>query len=108
MDKQLTDEELLDAIVAAKEKLEALSSKEAAAFEDMNERVASGAPLSKKQRAWIQGVAERLGIQVAPAQNLFSEMEPDKRQENLAYVRTKLPWEQPEYVKPLKPPRGGA
>lgn len=62
------------------------------------------AALSDKQRKWIQGVAERLGIQVAPCANAFSSLSEKKQQEHREKVSTKLPWEKDGVQKALKPP----
>lgn len=61
--------------------------------------------LSEKQERWVYSVAERFGLAVAPASNAFSEMSEKKQREHLdRAVRVLLPWEQPGYVKPTKPP----
>ncbi len=61
--------------------------------------------LSEKQERWVYAVAERFGLAVAPAANVFSEMPEKKRQEHLERAaRVRLPWEQPGYIKPAKPP----
>jgi hypothetical protein len=99
----VNDRELLARILELDELEEGrLGGKERAAFESMREQVRE---LSSKQVDWIRGVAERLGIQAAPARNVFSEMAPDKRAEQLRQAaRVKLPHEQPGYVKATRPP----
>lgn len=96
----MTDAELLELITSYKYS-ERLSEAQREAFGEMLDR---GDPLSKAQRRWLYGVAERLGIQIAPAENIFSEMPPAKRAEHSALATTKLPWERPGYVKATKPP----
>lgn len=94
----LTDEELLDLLLAKEERL---SEREVEVFSSMSEFPGA---LSEKQRKWIRSVAERLGIQAAPVGNVFSELSPEAQDEQRAHVRTRLPWELPGYQKPLKPP----
>ena len=93
-----TDEELLGKLL---EEPERLSEREVEVFTSMSEF--SGA-LSEKQRRWIRSVADRLGIQIAPSENTFSELAPEVQREHRLQVRTRLPWERPGYAKPLKPP----
>jgi len=94
----LTDHELIARMLDDYE--EHLSDKERGAFEDMRSRAA----LTDKQRGWVRSVAERLGIQVAPAANVFSTMPESQRREHVSQVRTRLPWERVGYDKPLRPP----
>lgn len=50
--------------------------------------------LSDKQKKWLYGVAERLGIATAPSENLFSSLSPERQAEQRrAAARVKLPWE---------------
>lgn len=94
----LTDHELIARMLDDYE--EQLSDRERGAFEDMRPRAA----LTEKQRGWVRSVAERLGIQVAPARNVFSSMPEAQRREHLSQVRTCLPWECSGYSKVLRPP----
>lgn len=96
----LTDRELLERLLSD-EYVDRLFIREEEAFQEMLER--KGA-LSPKQSAWVRSAAERFGIQEAPAANVFSSMTLAKRNENLAQVRTRLPWETVGYVKALRPP----
>lgn len=94
----LTDHELITRMLDDYE--ESLSDKERGAFSDMRPRAA----LTEKQRGWVRSVAERLGIQVAPARNVFSSMTEAQQREHAAQVRTRLPWERAGYAKALRPP----
>jgi hypothetical protein len=50
--------------------------------------------LTEKQQKWLYGVAERCGLIVAPAENIFSSMSPEKQAEQRARAaKVKLPWE---------------
>lgn len=102
MKTSLTDEELLARVLD--EHAEEIAPKEFEAFESMRERLQEGWMLSDKQRSWIQGVAERLRIQVAGARNLFSKMPKHVQAEHRRKVKTQLPWETGSMTKPLKPP----
>ena len=83
---------------------EDLSKLERRAFESMQRQLEQGRSLSPKQETWIRDIGERLGVEEAPAANLFSQMPKDKQLKEKEDSRTKLPWEQPGYVKVLKPP----
>ncbi len=53
-----------------------------------------GHPLTPKQRAWVHGVAERLGEHVAPSENLFSQLSSKRQEEQRkAAAKVRLPWE---------------
>lgn len=99
MNRPYTDEELLERMLNERY-ADKLTERELAAFESMR----SGSSLSPPQRNWVRSVAERLGIQVAPARNVFSAMAAEKKKEHLSKVRTLLPWEKPGYKKATKPP----
>lgn len=64
------------------------------ALEAFTEWEEHGRPLSDKQKKWLYGVAERLGLQVAPSENLFSSLSPKERaRQREAAKKVKLPWE---------------
>ena len=64
--------------------------------------------LSQKQEQWVYAVAERFGLTVAPATNVFSEMSEKKQREHLERAaKVKLPWEKSGYARPAKPPGRG-
>ena len=89
MSKPYTDAELLERLLT--EHRDKLTDNQLEAFEGMQDQ---GYPVTVKQAAWFRGVAERLGIQVAPSENLFSNMDPDKRARQLeAAKKVRLPWE---------------
>lgn len=67
-----------------------LSDAQREAFQGMLDR---GWPLTDKQLHWVNGVAERLGLQVAPSENLFSAMSPEKQAAQRARAKGILPWE---------------
>lgn len=99
MNRPYTDEELLQRLLDDRY-ADALSDREREVFASMR----AGSFLSPPQRNWVRSVAERLGIQVALARNVFSAMSAEKRAEHAGQVRTRLPWEKPGYVKAAKPP----
>jgi hypothetical protein len=103
MMKTLTDRELLEKMLSD-EFFEDLVKQEQRAFAGMLDRLRNERELSTKQADWVHSTAERLGIQTAPAKNLFSRMQPMQRKEHEEQVRTQLPWEKPGYARPLKPP----
>lgn len=83
---------------------EDLTQKQLDAFESMRDR-----HLTEKQERWVYGVAEKLGIAVAPARNVFSAMPEKKQREYVERAsKVKLPWELPGYSKAAKPPGRGA
>lgn len=90
MGKPLSDAELLELLTA-----EPYAEQQAPAQVKAFERMASqGYPLTKKQLAWVRGVAERHGLQVAPSENIFSNMDPEKQaRQRAAASKVKLPWE---------------
>lgn len=100
MSKQLTDLQLLEAL-CREPHLSRLGQKAAEAFPKWLE---DGRMLTPSMRRWLRGVAERLGLQTAPSENLFSQMSPEKQAEQRKRAEQfapKLPWE-PGY----KGPRG--
>lgn len=101
--RELDDGQLLETVLRP-EHDERRTRRETEALSDIAERFADGWPLTDKQRAWIRDVAERLGIQVAPARNVFSSMSRREQEEHRAQVRTQLPWETGQVRRPLKPP----
>lgn len=64
-----TDAELLAKLLA--DDVEGVNEDARTAFADMLERCRRGTPLSDRQRAWAEGVADRVGV-VLPALNLAS------------------------------------
>lgn len=72
--RPITDAELLVQLTTVHR--ERLTDSQREAFDGMEEQ---GYPLTNAQLAWIHGVAERLGVQVAPSENLFSNMDPEKQ-----------------------------
>lgn len=100
----MTDYELLERVLSLRYEGK-LSAREQEAFTEMSERMTpDGNGLSVKQRRWARGVAERLGIRVPIAKNLFSTMSDAERKAQLGQVKTLLPWEKPGYKKVLRPP----
>lgn len=89
MTKTLSDHELLS-ILLEDEYADRLTEEQRYAFMGFYTR----SSLTEKQSAWVRGVAERLGIQTAPSENLFSKMAPEKQaRQRKAAARVKLPWE---------------
>jgi hypothetical protein len=65
-----------------------------AALAAFSEWKLTGTTLSDKQRKWLYGVAERLGIATAPSENIFSSLSPERQvEQRRAAARVKLPWE---------------
>lgn len=95
----MSPEQILQVLCA--QHAEDLTSVQKKAFESMRDQEFE---LTQKQIDWVYGVAEKLGICVAPARNVFSRMTPEKRAEHARNVRTKLPWERGEQTLPKKPP----
>lgn len=90
MSNLFSDEELLDALLHDPY-FDRLDAKQLKAFSGMKAR---GRSLSELQRHWVRGVAERFGIQVAPSENIFSAMDPEKQaRQREAAKRIRLPWE---------------
>lgn len=80
---------------------EDLSANQRQAFDQMRELEI----LSEKQESWVLSVAEKFGLTVAPAKNLFSKLSDKKKQEHIERAaRVQLPWERPGYNKASKPP----
>lgn len=93
-------EEMLARDEAAQEAL--LSDREREAFTDM---LGLNHGLTELQRKWILTSAKRLGIVVDESSNPFSSMPPDEQREHKRRAAgISLPWEKPEYKKPMKPP----
>ena len=93
----MTDDQLIQTML--RDYSEDLTDNQREAFADME-----GRALSEKQRQWVHGVAERLGIHVAGAENAFSALPEAVQREHLAAVRTRLPWETGAVARPKKPP----
>ncbi len=82
-------EKLLDELLT--EHREKLFANQLQAFEGMREQPGD---ISEKQAKWIFGVGERRGLVVAPSENIFSAMSPEKQAaQRAAAARVKLPWE---------------
>lgn len=91
MSRSLNAVELLDVLLT--EHRDRLTDAQLQAFEGMRAGV-HGRFLTPNQSNWVFGVAERLGVQVAPSENLFSAMDPEKQaRQRAAASRVKLPWE---------------
>ncbi len=85
----LTDEQLLDAVLEPPY-VEKLREEEPEIFEKWR----SVGKLSDKQKAWLRDAAERTGLQVAGAANLFSKLSPAEQERQRAKAaKVKLPWE---------------
>lgn len=88
MSKLLTDDELLDKL-CEEPLFSRLGSNEQKAFPAFRKRT-----LTEPMRRWVRGAAERVGLQVAPSENLFSQLSPERQEEmRRAALRVKLPWE---------------
>jgi hypothetical protein len=95
-----TDAELIETMISRYSDI--LTEKQLEAFTSMRGQLT---PLTERQSHWVRGVAERLGIEIAPAENIFSTMDESEQREHLTRAaKVVLPWEQPGYVKALKPP----
>ena len=78
-----------------------LSSKQRKAFDAFRRATF----LTESQEHWVLSVAERFGLAVAPAENVFSKLPEAKREEHAQRAASvQLPWERPGYVKAAKPP----
>jgi len=89
MARQLSDHEILDVILD--KHAEHITS---AALEAFTEWYHSARDLTDKQKKWLYGVADRLGIQVAPSENIFSSLPPaEQRRQRERAAAVKLPWE---------------
>ena len=86
--KQLTDRELLD-LLCEEPHFSKLGKKAQKAFPEWKERTLTG-----PMRRWLRADADRLGIQVAPSENLFSNLSPERQAEQRARAaKVRLPWE---------------
>ena len=95
MSRPLTDRELLDEILQNHHRR--LGEKARVAFGEWQES-GLGLPgqrrLSPKQATWLRNVAESLGVQVAPSENIFSALSPARQAEmKAAAAKVRLPWE---------------
>lgn len=82
-----------------------LTGKEREAFGEFREQLEDSRPLSEKQRQWLWGVGEKLGLVVRGSRNLFSCLSEEAQAEQLERAaKVKLPWEQPGFKRVLKPP----
>ncbi len=80
-----------------------LSEKQRKAFDAFRRQES----LTERQEHWVLSMADRLGLAVAPAENVFSEMPEDRQREHVERAAAvRLPWERPGYVKASKPPGG--
>ena len=92
MSKPLSDAKLLE-LLCAEPHFSKLGSKAAKAFPEWLER---GRELTPPMRRWLRNTAESLNIQVAPSENLFSQLSPERQaeqRERAARFAPKLPWE---------------
>lgn len=88
--KPLSDVRLLE-ILCSEEYLPQLFVRERETFPEWLEQ---GRELTQKMRDWLRAAAHRLGVQEAPARNLFSGLSPERQAEQRkAADRVKLPWE---------------
>lgn len=86
----MTDEELLAKMLDDPDLRERVGEHAATAFDSIRAR----GIVSEKQRAWIRGAAERLGIATAPSENLFSKLSPERqREQRERAAKVRLPWE---------------
>jgi hypothetical protein len=96
----MTVQQLL-AVMLSQQWVDILTDQQREAFEGMRGRT----QLSPRQEKWVRGVADRLGIEVAPSENVFSEMAPEQQREHKRRAeKIVFPWQEEGYVKPLKPP----
>jgi hypothetical protein len=85
-------EELLARVLVLDEAQECLTPEARRAFRQWQDEERTS--LSPKQEHWLRGVAERLGIEAAPSENLFSQLSPKRQAEQRkAAERVVLPWE---------------
>lgn len=89
MARQLSDRELL--VVILDEHDAKLTGAALHAFTEWRD---SERTLTDKQKKWLYGVADRLGVQVAPSENIFSSLPPaEQRRQRERAAAVKLPWE---------------
>lgn len=87
----MTKEERAICTTLLNEHEESLSGAALSAFSEWR---AGDFTLSDKQRKWLYGVAERLGVATAPSENLFSQLSPARQAEQRARAaKVRLPWE---------------
>lgn len=87
--KAMTDAQLLAVILD--EHSEHITGAALDAFTEWHERPRT---LSDKQKKWLYGVADRLGVQVAPSENIFSALpEAEQHRQRERAKAVKLPWE---------------
>ena len=92
MSRPLELQEILE-LLLSREYRDKLTDEQAIAFEGMLSG-GSGRFLTPNQTAWIRGVADRLGIQTSPSENLWSALSPEeRRRQRAAAAKVKLPWE---------------
>lgn len=84
-----SDQELIE-LVISEQYQERITGK---TFEAFTEWALTERPLSDKQKAWLYGVAERLGLMVAPGENLFSKLSPFEQRRQREKAKAILPWE---------------
>jgi hypothetical protein len=92
MAKPLSDVQILE-MLCAEPYLSKLGSKAAKAFPEWLER---GRELTPPMRRWLRSTADVMNIQVAPSENLFSQLTPERQAEQRARAAKfapKLPWE---------------
>lgn len=92
MSNLLTDLQLLERL-CEEPYLSKLGQKAAEAFPKW---LAEGRTLTPGMRRWLRGVGERMGLQVAPSENLFSQLTPEEQErqrKRAAEFAPKLPWE---------------
>jgi len=92
-DQHTADYRLLDSLL--EEHGDGIEDRNPKAFEAFTEWAKKRFPLSPKQRAWLNGVAEQSGhIAAAPCENAFSSMSPEKQaRQREAAKKVRLPWE---------------
>lgn len=93
-----TEREMLSALLED----DRLGDGERGAFRDMSDglEASPGKRLTEKQRKWVEGRFEELGLGSGDSLNLHSSGKVPKPLSS----EPVLPWEKPGYVKPTKPP----
>jgi hypothetical protein len=88
--KLLTDDELLEQLLGP-DYIDRLSPTAREAFTGWRD---GERHLSEKMQKWLRGEAERVGLQTAPSENIFSALSPARQAEQRARAaKVKLPWE---------------
>lgn len=91
-----TDSEMLRALLDD----ERIDNEERDNFEDVNRQLKQKKLLSRKQHQWVESRWKQLGLDAEePSQNLFSSGKVKSEKTSVIF-----PWENQNYVKPLKPP----